>query len=305
MDPESKSKTGENAPRKVKFAPKGPPRRAKPAVPKVEKVETVDTGDAQAQELLRRFNEAAGKVKSKAEKKVAPTQVAFGFGGASTPLKSYGSPRGGIGNRHGGPASGDGVAPSSGLRVEKEYKEPWDYYSYYPATLPLRRPYSGNPELLDEEEFCEASESMDYDENSTNPGVELGLMEENLEASMLFLQLPATMPMIKQSDNKEVQGMASSSKPSKRRGPSEDACGLAELPAGYMGKMLVYSSGAVKLKLGDTTYDVSAGLDCVFAQDVAAINVEEKHCCIVGELSKRAIITPDVDSILDTSSDLL
>ncbi|RDY12826.1 hypothetical protein CR513_02327, partial [Mucuna pruriens] len=28
---------------------------------------------------------------------------------------------------------------------EKEYKEPWDYYSNYPVTLPLRRPYSRNP----------------------------------------------------------------------------------------------------------------------------------------------------------------
>lgn len=30
-----------------------------------------------------------------------------------------------------------------------------------------------------------------------------------------------------------------------------------ELPEGYMGKMLVYRSGAVKLKLGEVVYDVS------------------------------------------------
>ncbi|MED6175124.1 hypothetical protein PIB30_075487 [Stylosanthes scabra] len=50
------------------------------------------------------------------------------------------------------------------------------YYSYYPVTLPLRRPYSGNPELLDEEEFGEAAESRTYDENSTNQAKELGLL---------------------------------------------------------------------------------------------------------------------------------
>lgn len=43
---------------------------------------------------------------------------------------------------------------------------------------------------------------------------------------------------------------------------------------------------------------VSSGMDCSFAQDAVAVNNAEKHCCIVGELSKRLILTPDVDSIL-------
>ncbi|KAF5188081.1 hypothetical protein FRX31_022332, partial [Thalictrum thalictroides] len=32
-------------------------------------------------------------------------------------------------------------------KITKEYAEPWNYYSYYPVTLPLRRPHSGNPGL--------------------------------------------------------------------------------------------------------------------------------------------------------------
>jgi DNA-directed RNA polymerase III subunit RPC4 len=40
-------------------------------------------------------------------------------------------------------------------------------------------------------------------------------------------------------------------------GVSNKGCGLEELPDGYMGKMLVYKSGAIKLKLGDALYDVS------------------------------------------------
>lgn len=49
---------------------------------------------------------------------------------------------------------------------------------------------------------------------------------------------------------------------------------------------------------------VASGMDCAFAQDVVAINNAEKHCCIVGELNKRAVITPDVDSILGSIADL-
>ncbi|CAA3022239.1 DNA-directed RNA polymerase III subunit RPC4 [Olea europaea subsp. europaea] len=188
-------------------------------------------------------------------------------------------------------------------RVEKEYKEPWNYYSYYPSQLPLRRPYSGNPELLDKEEFEDNSARSVDDESATNPALKLGLME-NLEDSMFFVQLPKAMPMTNLCDNAGDREQGSSTNPVKGARPSQKPCSMEALPAGFMGKMLVYRSGAVKLKLGDTLYDVSAGLDCAFAQDVMAINTEEKLCCSVGELNKRIVITPDVDAILDSMSDL-
>lgn len=46
------------------------------------------------------------------------------------------------------------------------------------------------------------------------------------------------------------------------------------------------------------------GSSCVFAQDVVTMNAAEKHCCVVGELTKRVILTPDVDSILDSIDQL-
>ncbi|CAA3010636.1 DNA-directed RNA polymerase III subunit rpc4-like [Olea europaea subsp. europaea] len=180
-----------------------------------------------------------------------------------------------------------------------------NYYSYYPLQLPLRRPYSGNPELLDKEEFeDDLARSVD-DEYAINPALKLGLMEENLEDSMFFVQLPTALPMTKPCDNAEgheQQGSSTNSVNGAR--PFQRPCGMEALRAGFMGKMLVHRSGAVKLKLGDTLYDISAGLDCVFAQDVVAINTEEKRCCSVGELNKQVVITLDVDSILDSISDL-
>lgn len=49
---------------------------------------------------------------------------------------------------------------------------------------------------------------------------------------------------------------------------------------------------------------VTPGMDCMFAQDVVAINAAEKHCCVVGEINKRAVLTPDIDSILNNLADL-
>ncbi|KVH94039.1 RNA polymerase III Rpc4, partial [Cynara cardunculus var. scolymus] len=153
------------------------------------------------------------------------------------------------------PKSGGDAAATPGITM-KEYKEPWDYYKNYPVTLPL----------LDEQEFKVDSETNAYDESSVKAAEELGLM---------------------QAAKTEGGEAATSSKPSKPTGPGPKACSLKELPSGFMGKMLVYKSGAVKLKLGDHLYN-----------DVVVINTDEKHCCNVGELNKRAIITPDIDSLL-------
>ncbi|OVA13380.1 RNA polymerase III Rpc4 [Macleaya cordata] len=160
------------------------------------------------------------------------------------------------------------------------------------------------PELLDDEEFGEASADMAYEEDTLNPALELGLMEESEDARMVFLQLPASLPLMKRSATAESNETAGSSRPSKPVDHLEKGCSLEELPPGFMGKLLVHKSGAVKLKLGDTLYDVSPGSDCTFANDVVAINTEGKQCCSVGELNKRAVVTPDVDSLLTSMANL-
>ncbi|XP_039064576.1 uncharacterized protein LOC120209713 [Hibiscus syriacus] len=268
---EQKQTTKTNAPRKMKFAPKAPTRRAPKLEVKTESAE--DTDAAQARNLLERLNQISAKTKPKFEKKAASSQVAFGFVKASA---------------------------SSSLKYLVEF--PKDYYSYYPLTLPMRRPYSGNPEFLDEEEF--ASANVLFNESSVEPAVEFGLLEENPEATMFFMQLPPTLPMTKQTGNISGQEINTSSKPAVSGGSGKKTCGLDEIPAGLMGKMLVYKSGAVKLKLGNTFYDVTPGSNCGFSQDVVAVNTAEKHCCFVGELEKRAVLSPDVNSVLDKLEDL-
>lgn len=80
----------------------------------------------------------------------------------------------------------------------------------------------------------------------------VSLQEDNPEAKMLFLQLPATLPLIKRSATSD--GRVDATDSSTRSG----ACALNDIPAGLMGKMLVYRSGAIKLRIGDTQFDVSA-----------------------------------------------
>ncbi|XP_016489584.2 uncharacterized protein LOC107809460 isoform X1 [Nicotiana tabacum] len=352
MDPDLPSSPPKT--RKVKFAPKAPPRRKKqnPVQPKTEADGNEDTNDNEAAEAIRRrVNERLTRQKPKTEKKAV--EVAFSHGVASpTSIRTFGKPKELTVNRDStvkDPESDDrmdidsspplpssigadlaeiSVSNSDALfkRKKKEYKEPWDYHhTNYPITLPLRRPYAGDPEILDEAEFGKAAVNAEYDENNIHPASELGLLEKKDDVQILFLQLPANLPLATKGGRdtagclpspmlkgKEAAGTAprllasakgkeivDSSTISRRHNTAKEDCSLEGLPAGNMGKMLVYKSGAIKLKLGDILYDVSPGVDCSFSQDVVAINTVEKHCCQLGEIGKRAVVTPDVDFLLN------
>lgn len=42
---------------------------------------------------------------------------------------------------------------------------------------------------------------------------------------------------------------------------------------------------------------VSTGSDAKIPRDVMAINTAKKQCCVLGELSKQAIINSDLDQV--------
>jgi DNA-directed RNA polymerase III subunit RPC4 len=115
--------------------------------------------------------------------------------------------------------------------------------------------------------------------------------EDSGEQKMFFMRLPSVPLASTPTENLETRPNI--------KGPVEKkTVDLKALPEGYMGKLLVYKSGAVKMKLGEVLYDVSPGLKSEFAQDVMVVNTEQKNCCLVGDVYKHAVLTPDIDSIL-------
>ncbi|KAH9678494.1 RNA polymerase III RPC4 [Citrus sinensis] len=320
QDPDKPSGSG----RKVRFAPKAPPPSRQPKVTAPTPVPRPESKhedpEAEAQRLLRQFNEANARRRPKVEKK--SSQVAFGAGDSSSPsIKSFG-PRREVSSAKGTEseiidstsderqivnfspvtAREDRSAPissdaSSTQKIKEDYKEPWNYDTYYPTTLPWRKPNSGDPEVLDQEEFGENTRNSEYDENSVNSAADLGLLDESENRKLFFFQLPKKLPLDKRPASTKGKEKAESSKPLGRTDAPKDL-DLSKLPGGYMGKMLVYKSGAVKFKLGDTLFDVSAGSDCSFAQDLVVMDVKDKTCCVLGQLDKLAVVSPDIDSFL-------
>ncbi|CAA6669838.1 unnamed protein product [Spirodela intermedia] len=291
------------APRKMKFTPKIPPRKpSKTPVPKPEETAS-EFGDIMDHSLLRlvkmnsereRVREVKRREKENRfgclEHKSASMEVTFGHTERRSSARSFGIPR--TGNK-----SQDDGNISAAIQEKRDYVDPWDYCSYYPVTLPLRN-HTRGIQLLDEEESGEASSTSieEYDERKVDTAKELALVDGNADGRMFFFQLPVALPLGRRPETttkgKETGG--------KMAGVSGNCCSLDDLPAGFVGKMLVYKSGVVKMKLGDAIFDVSPGSDCMFAQDVTAINTKQKHCCALGELNKRVVVRPNVDYLLNS-----
>ncbi|XP_068484923.1 uncharacterized protein [Phaseolus vulgaris] len=296
MDPDQ----GSSRTRKHKFTPRPP----KPHAPKTEKDDKQDEDSAPARLLSRRYENSARR-EPKVETK-SSVEVAFSPGVSSTSLRTYGTSKAvdngtnsgspsksfakeQIRSRRSSAATGDqndtstidvtdNTTNETARKIKREYKEPWDYTnSYYPITLPLRKPNSGNPEILDEEEFGEAATSSKYDENAVNSAAELKLL------------FPKNFPFNVGSNKEKGQIGATT--------VSGKAGALEELPSGYMGKMQIYKSGAIKLKLGETLFDVSPGTKCGFSQDVVAVNIAQKQICNLGEVNHKVVVVPELDSI--------
>ncbi|CAH9121623.1 unnamed protein product [Cuscuta epithymum] len=315
--------------RKVRFAPKPPPRRAKNTELKTEASQKgVSDAVVPSGRLLRRLNEHLGGRKSNDTVK---KEVQFVFpeeGASSAPTRRHLIP--GDENTDGstrldGSADGEKsmfVNDENMTKKKREYKEPWDYKnSYYPITLPLRRPYAGDPEILDEAEFGEATRNKKYDESKSHASSELGL-EDGDEPRLIFFQLPNNLPLGRRdmgvqfktptAKGKEVVEAPTSAKGKEKvenqtagqRSSTDKGCSLKELPSGHMGKMLVYKSGAVKMKLGGILYDVSPGTQISCPQHVVAINTMDKSCSKVGDVESRAVVTPDIDALLASVLDL-
>lgn len=336
-------------PRKLKFAPKVPVRKQpNPAIVKTQlspsKVDIVD------KELLAKLNCAKSQDgfgrKFKMDKKAAPAQVTFGPGNTSMQARSFGTPKTevkNLGSSFETPKLECKSEDISELHQTKEHAEPWDYtHSYYPVSLPLRRPYMGSSEVLDGLEFGEScSARIPINDNQINTANKLGFMETNGEPKMIFFQFPTHLPSIlphmrlpheenrreSNTDNLlpvDVMGLESKISNAPRggkKGPesktgnasysekkvperktgnaSNGAFKLKDFPDGFVGKLLVYKSGKVKMKFGDLLFEVFPGIDNIFAEEVVAVNVNEKRYCLLGEVSKHALVSPDLDFMLD------
>ncbi len=74
---------------------------------------------------------------------------------------------------------------------------------------------------------------------------------------------------------------------------------LEALQDGLLGQLLVYASGATKLRVGDVMFDVLPGAALTHSEHVAAVNCGQERCAFVGAARSRVVVTPDVGALLE------
>ncbi|ORX99659.1 hypothetical protein K493DRAFT_335675 [Basidiobolus meristosporus CBS 931.73] len=154
--------------------------------------------------------------------------------------------------------------------------------------------------------------AMEVDEEKPEPVqslLDIIMKEQNAsgeagEEKLLFFQFPSQFPdlaestsFIKQESEDAVQ-MNSEPADKMYDGTSRDESKIEKSAEGLMGKLLVYKSGKMQIKIGDIYLDLNSGLDCSFAQNVVAVDSDNKQAFVMGGIHKRLICTPNMDSLL-------
>ncbi|GJE90981.1 RNA polymerase III RPC4-domain-containing protein [Phanerochaete sordida] len=68
---------------------------------------------------------------------------------------------------------------------------------------------------------------------------------------------------------------------------------------GVVGQLEVYESGAVKMRLANgIVMDVSAATQPSFLQHAVHLDPAEKRLCVLGEINRRFVVSPNIDTLL-------
>jgi hypothetical protein len=105
------------------------------------------------------------------------------------------------------------------------------------------------------------------------------------DGELMLFQLPSILPIAAIKNETE--------------GPCENRpSGLEDLPSMKIGKLLVLQSGAMKMQIGDVFFDVAPSIPCKMRQEAAIIDINSKECTMLGPVTQRVVVTPDVEHLL-------
>eukprot|EP00011_Vannellida_sp_DIVA3-517-6-12_P005930 CAMPEP_0114628042 /NCGR_PEP_ID=MMETSP0168-20121206/12612_1 /TAXON_ID=95228 ORGANISM="Vannella sp., Strain DIVA3 517/6/12" /NCGR_SAMPLE_ID=MMETSP0168 /ASSEMBLY_ACC=CAM_ASM_000044 /LENGTH=250 /DNA_ID=CAMNT_0001839403 /DNA_START=246 /DNA_END=995 /DNA_ORIENTATION=+ len=127
-----------------------------------------------------------------------------------------------------------------------------------PVALPLKKPELNAP-----------------GENATDADVVQRGIEKN---SLFFMQLPR-MPFANESST------------------AEETAAVHAMPQRLVGKLRVYKSGRVEMKVGDLVYDVTRGSETACLQQAVVIDPSQGDAVVLGNLTDRLLVSLNVDTL--------
>jgi len=161
---------------------------------------------------------------------------------------------------------------------------------------------SDKKENADDMETEESTEIKTEDDSETYnyPASDLLRNDIKPENNILFFQFPSVMPEVVLKDAMETDNSSNKVKIETSDGKltKVDLDTESSGPEGKMGELHIYKSGKMKMKIGDIYFDVNPGTDCNFYQNAFSFNTENNEGYILGDIRKRYICTPDIESLL-------
>jgi len=151
-----------------------------------------------------------------------------------------------------------------------------------------------NPMLAKKESKVEEGMMVDADDERSVSTLFLTDDNTTKEDHLMLLQLPADLPLKEnipkgEEDQDQADGEEMEVDLQKRK---------KLLPNSQLGKLIFYKSGKVKMKIGDSLFDVKEGMDCQFYQEVVAVSKENRTACFIDQLNKKLVASPNIEDLV-------
>ncbi|KAG0288214.1 hypothetical protein BGZ96_007980 [Linnemannia gamsii] len=142
------------------------------------------------------------------------------------------------------------------------------------------------------------AEPMDQDRPIMVPDNDLVAVKSEQQDAKLGLSLgdgtPGSSAPVGQRAKPKAPG-AAAAKSAEKEEETEDSHLQQE---GKIGRLLIYKSGKVKMKVGDILMDVSSGSECSFLQDLVVVDSNNKQAFVMGSVQKRMVCVPNLTELL-------
>lgn len=158
---------------------------------------------------------------------------------------------------------------------------------------PDQSTYSNTPEGSEDGLLNIKAEPMDLDRPILIPDGDVAVKSEPMDTKLGLGGLGggAAAPEGQRARAKAPGGPA----PVKKEEVEEDQL----QQEGKIGRLLIYKSGKVKMKVGDIIMDVSAGSECSFLQDIVVVDSNNKQAFVMGSVQKRMVCVPNLTQLLE------
>lgn len=126
--------------------------------------------------------------------------------------------------------------------------------------------------------------------------------QPEIEQKLFFFQMPVLAPKFEapvdadeaDEGNADMRVVGDSAD-----NAAKQSAAITRFPEGMAGKLRLHKSGKLTMLLGNIVMEVSQGTEAKFLQDVVVMSPEEQKAYLIGQVTRKMIVAPDVDVLLE------